>query len=215
MPIYSFKCADLHVTDHLVKSGPKPETVDCACGLPAWPTVALTAPIVVAGRSGPREGAHAEGTPPGVVYESDTLRVRVHGATHDIRCAELKCTVCAHDYFDALAAADPLPPCPKCGAPAEEKIGFPDDSEAKRYPYYDRGLGLILTSPAHRREVCKAKGLVPVDGDWDADAMLREIHEQTDRHDAAYADYADRLDNDPSFASYRHARDRGDMPRAR
>jgi hypothetical protein len=200
MPIYEYRCADGHKTDHVhrVSDGDRPDTIDCPvprCGLPAWYKFAAAN---IGGPEGKRK-----------LYAEEGLIVRVVGVTHDIRCAELRCSACEHDYFDALLPTDALPPCPKCGAQPKEKPGCPTAEGMKRFPYHDRGLGCIVNSPAHRAAICKERGLVPVDGDWDADDYLRKRHEADAAHDAEYAAYEDRLNNSPEFATLREAQDRG------
>lgn len=209
MPLYEMRCAAGHSADLLRSLAERDAPATCACGLPLTRAVSQTAPIVVAGRVGPREGAWAEPAPADVVYDSPSLRVAVHGGGHDIRCAELKCGACGHDYFDALAVDDAVPPCPKCGSPGTEKPRMAYAEHNKRYPYFDRGLGLWITSPGHRAQVCKERGLTPVDGDWDVDRALADEERQNAADDAEYEAYQDKLNHHPAYAGYRRARDNG------
>lgn len=82
----------------------------------------------------------------------------------------------------------------------------------RRYPYFDRGLGMTLTSPGHRAQVCREKGLIPVDGDWDAERMVNNVRSRDERQQREYDEYVDLLDRHPGFANYREARDKGRMP---
>lgn len=205
MPFYEYHCTDGHVTDHLHRfsDGDRPDHIDCPvpnCGLPSWYRVA--APQV----GGP------EGKRKLVDPTEGSFVVRITGDSHGIRCAELRCTACNHDYFDALSAGEAIPACPKCGAEGKEKAGFPSAEGMKAYPRFDRGLGCVINSPAHRAAICKERGLIPVDGDWDIDAYLRKEHEKADAHNKAYAEYCDKLDNAPEFASLREAQDKGLHP---
>ena len=83
------------------------------------------------------------------------------------------------------------------------------DRWSERFPYYDRGLGVLLTSKQHRRDICKERGLTPVDGDWDLDGAFREFDDTNEKEEKEYADYCDRLDNHPAFADWRKANDQG------
>lgn len=100
--------------------------------------------------------------------------------------------------------------CPKCDS--TDIRWMPScriDRFSETFPYFDRGLGMWLTSKAHRREVCKERGLTPVDGDWDVDSHLRKWDDEDEKEQKAYDDYCDRLDNDPAFASYREQERQG------
>ena len=67
----------------------------------------------------------------------------------------------------------------------------------------------MLQSKAHRAQICKERGLTPVDGDWDLESEFRKMDDENEQDERDYADYCDRLDNSPAFSSYRQARDRG------
>lgn len=67
----------------------------------------------------------------------------------------------------------------------------------------------MLQSKDHRRQICRERGLTPVDGDWDIDSEFRKMDDQNRREIAEYDTYVDRLDNDPSFRGYREASERG------
>ena len=85
------------------------------------------------------------------------------------------------------------------------------DRFSEQFPYYDRGLGMWLTSKKHRREVCKERGLTPVGGDLNEDEVFSQFDERRDREEKEYNDYVDRLDNAPEFAEYRKAVDKGQI----
>jgi hypothetical protein len=99
--------------------------------------------------------------------------------------------------------------CIECGEMANWLPSVKIDRFSERFPYYDRGLGLMLTSKKHRRDVCKARGLVPVDGDWDVEKEFKPQWDEEDRLHEDYVQYSDRLDNDPAFAEFRKAQDEG------
>jgi len=59
--------------------------------------------------------------------------------------------------------------------------------------------------------VCKARGIEPLDGDMDLDAVFRKEDEVTNREEADYADYEFRLKHDPAFSALRRAEAEGRM----
>lgn len=217
MPMFSYVCAGGHSVDLLRKADERDHPVACpACGVPARRMLSLTAPIVVAGRSGPREGAHvsARAFDGAVVEETDTLRIRIKGATHDLRCPDIRCDACEHLWYAVLEAGEATPACPKCRTLGRELPGVPGGEWSQRMfgaqgGYFDRGLGCWVNSPAHRLEICKTRGLTPVDGDWDVDRALAEEERQNAADDAEYDAYQDKLNHHPAYAGYRRARDNG------
>ena len=80
---------------------------------------------------------------------------------------------------------------------------------SETFPYYDRGLGMMLESKQHRRDVCKERNLTPVDGDWDVDSVFSKWDTEKEKDIAEYEDYCDKLDNHPGFKSFRKKRDLG------
>lgn len=100
--------------------------------------------------------------------------------------------------------------CPECDSKnIRWNPSFRIDRFSERFPYFDRGLGMLLTSKQHRRDVCKERGLTPVEGDWDIDSHLRKWDDEDDKDEKEYQAYCDKLDNDPAFAEYRQQRDLG------
>ena len=211
MPIYEYACTSGHVTDHVHRfsDGERPAAIDCptpGCGLSAVYRVAPPAATMGCKR-------------PEVEAEPVEERDEDMGLTnHDFKCTSSACGHAFEDLNDWSAGQRPRHgrECPKCGEPAAlvPSLRFAEWT-VKTYGaqggYYDRGLGCFVKSPAHRAAICKERGLIPVDGDWDADAMLRKIHERDDAHDKAYAEYADKIDNAPEFASLRAAQDAGQL----
>ena len=80
---------------------------------------------------------------------------------------------------------------------------------SERFPYYDRGLGVMLKSKAHRKDICKQRGLTPVDGDWDLDSEYRKMDDINEKEQREYKDYCDKFDNSPEFREVRKLRDQG------
>lgn len=95
----------------------------------------------------------------------------------------LRCVVCNGDEFSNIVS----------GA-----TGVVSD----RYPRFDRGLKMWLTSERHRLQVCKERGLVPVDGEVDLGPSIAEQAEHNARM-ARYNAYQDKLKHSSEFAGYR------------
>ena len=92
-------------------------------------------------------------------------------------------------------------------------IGVPAiDRFSERFPYFDRGLGVMLTSKRHRREVMRQKGVVAVDGDLDIGASARKSEAIKKEDEAILADMKHRLEHHPGYKEYRQLRDRGWKP---
>ena len=83
--------------------------------------------------------------------------------------------------------------------------------EQNLYPYFDRGLGCIVESKSHRKQICKERGLVPIEGTTDLGDPFDVAKDarEADEEIAAADEYMDRIENDPNLAAYREARDRG------
>ena len=66
-----------------------------------------------------------------------------------------------------------------------------------------------LKSKAHRREVCRQKGVVPIDGDIDASRTLEKARQQEREDNKILDKLKDRMENHPGYAEYRKMKDRG------
>ena len=62
---------------------------------------------------------------------------------------------------------------------------------------------------AHRREICKQRGLTPVDGDYDEEKIFSEFDNRRKSEEKEYNDYIDRMDNAPEFSALRKAQEQG------
>ena len=128
---------------------------------------------------------------------------------------EFKCNGCGHsfeeivDHGDGQSVDDDFK-CPECGKMDCRWQPMSNiDRWSERFPYYDRGLGVMLKNKAHRREICKQRGLTPVDGDYDEEELFSGQDSRREREEKEYTDYVDRLDNAPEFKEYRIAVDQG------
>lgn len=198
----------------------KPAEVPCTtCGEPAKDRgIYAFAAKVVAGRGEKQkfEGSVTQDTGPAVINE--------HGShAHDIRSVDVECTVCAHkDYrvYDAnvegIGACTKMPPDTgdvldllPCGGALRVLIASFGTEAPGTYPRYDKGLGLVLTSAEHRRRVCKERGLIPVDGDYDEDRIMSKIENERAEEDAVANDYYAKLADAPEYADFRRLQDAG------
>jgi hypothetical protein len=107
--------------------------------------------------------------------------------------------------------------CSQCGS--EKVVEIKDeilvhaiDRSSERYPYYDRGLGVMLKSGRHRREICRTRNLTPVEGDFDVSSLNKSVREAEARDEAVLRDMKDKFDNHPGYAEYRRRKDRGWKP---
>jgi hypothetical protein len=68
------------------------------------------------------------------------------------------------------------------------------------YPYFDRGLHRTITSAAHRRQVCRELGVVPVEGNVGGlvDRELSRQESLAERAEAAYKEQEARDAADPA-----------------
>jgi hypothetical protein len=139
----------------------------------------------------------------------------VRGGGHDIRCPDVRCDSCEHVYWAVVAGDEGVPPCPKCGAAGRAVLGVPDATVMRRYPYWDRGLGMRLDSPAHRARIMRERGLIAYDDENDNElerrfsAHDREVAEE----EADYNKYLQKLEDHPAYADFRRARDSGMLQR--
>lgn len=82
-----------------------------------------------------------------------------------------------------------------------------------RYPRFDRGLGMWLTNEQHRKDVCRRHGLVPDETPGGSElptTVTRKWSESdalVEQHNARLRQY----EEDPQFADFRAARDKGEL----
>ena len=135
-------------------------------------------------------------------------------------CKSYRCKSCGRtgqtygylvgDEFD-LSSFDPCESCES--ADIDLLVSAPNiDRFSERFPYYDRGLGMVLTSKQHRMQVCAEKGVVPVDGDIDFSDNIGKIQRKNEEEDKIVADLQDRAENHPGYAEYRKLKDQGWKP---
>lgn len=195
MPLYSFRCESCESEQDLIcRYSNRPDAVECA-------ECAGSAKYVIRMSKAQSSDVfyHAD-------YKSDGPTLSMH---------KYKCNACSHGFEAIIDRRDDEKydsdqECPKCSAVDSRWVpSVRIDRWSERFPYYDRGLGVMLQSKAHRAQICKERGLTPVDGDWDLESEFRKMDDENEKDERDYSDYCDRLDNAPAFSSYRQARDRG------
>ena len=143
------------------------------------------------------------------IDESNRRQAEKNYAWRDVLCAD-----CGHEDIEDIDLVDGEVPksivCTNCGASAEVRpVTVNIDRFSERFPYYDRGLGVMLQSKQHRRDICRQRGLTPVDGDWDIEREYSKWDTQNKKEEKEYADYCERLDTHPGFREFRRKRDLG------
>ena len=134
-------------------------------------------------------------------------------------CKNYRCKVCRHEgetygYIKGDEfLMETFDPCEGCGSlELDFLLSVPAIEDTERYPYYDRGLGMMLESKAHRRKVCKEKGVVPVDGAIDFSDEYGKLERKQAEEDKIVEDLRDKVDNHPGYAEYRKMKDQGWKP---
>ena len=105
-------------------------------------------------------------------------------------------------------------PCERCDSlNFDILISVPNiDRFGERFPYFDRGLGCMVTSKKDRLSKCKDLGVVPVDGDVDYSSDLGNLERKHAEEDRIVADIQDKVENHPGYAEYRKQKDQGWSP---
>jgi len=195
VPLYSYLCESCgSEKDHIYRYNNRPDTVECAdCDGTSKYVIRMSK------AQSNDAGDYTE-------YKTDGPTLSMH---------QYKCNACS-TVFESLIDTresqhhDDDQECTSCGVKDSRWIpSVRIDRWSEMFPYYDRGLGVMLESKAHRREICKQRGLTPVDGDWDIDREYRKMDDINEKEDLEYADYCDKFDNSPEFREVRKLRDQG------
>ena len=109
---------------------------------------------------------------------------------------------------------DTYEPCDRCESrDLAWLLSVPNiDRFSERFPYFDRGLGQMVTSKKHRLDVCKQKNVVPIDGDIDFSPEMSRIEKKNKEDDKIVANMQDLADNHPGYADYRKRKEQGWKP---
>lgn len=194
MPTYSYYCHEGHETTWFGRYSKRPEYVQCCtCDGEASPGVAKL----------DEQRPHTSNP-----EWQEKLKDYSGLSLHDFKCEQCgKVTEEIVDHGLNESASDGLT-C-ECGGHAHWLPSCKIDRFSEKFPYFDRGLGVVVQSKQHRLQVCKEKGLTPVDGDWDEDKYIAKQEKEDDKLTRDYQDYCDKLDHHPAFKNYRKARDQG------
>ena len=105
-------------------------------------------------------------------------------------------------------------PCERCDSlDFDILLSVPNiDRFSERFPYYDRGLGCMVTSKNHRLEKCEELGVVPIDGDIDYSPDFSKIEQQHAEEDRIVEDIQDKIEHHPGYAEYRKQKEQGWTP---
>ena len=165
MPIFSYKCPSGHEHDELRKYEHKGDPSVCpSCGDSCSPQ--LSAPIGFSGIANckpvPVSKANAD---------VDTLRYL------DGTCSS--CGKTTTVFLDSGGAPEATA-CPECGSDSMSLSAPKPVPFSVTYPYYNRGLGMVITSPGHLRQVMRERGLV--------DADPKDLAAAAERHASWVAD---------------------------
>ena len=140
----------------------------------------------------------------------DTLECSKCGKTSNL----YMCKDCNHKFDEIIDFSkgqhfEDKQKCPKCSSMNSKWVPMARiDRFSEQFPYYDRGLGVMLRSKQHRRDICKQRGLTPVDGDWNIEKEYSKWDDRMEKEIKEYEDYCDRLDNHPAFRQHREALDK-------
>ena len=195
MPTYSYKCEECNeVKDHMFRFSNRLEAVDCeSCNGISKRVFTIS---------------DAQTNDP--YNKKEPRKRRMNGLVMHL----YKCSDCGHKFdelvdFSKNQNYDDPQECPECQSMNSSWLPmYRIDRFSEMFPYYDRGLGVMLQSKQHRLDICKQRGLTPVDGDWNADKMFKEWDTKRDKQIKEYDDYCDRLENHPGFRQFRIARDK-------
>lgn len=198
MPIYTYDCAECkHETESFSGISSRQEEIECEeCGSNAKHRKLNWRPPPKIKNRHPKYG---KGTP-----SADFMKKE--------RLIQYCCVTCHRGTFDWFKGDAPKTvDCEyeECAGEANRVYKVKLDMHWARFPYYDRGLGVTLTSESHRTELCRQRGLTPVDGDWDLDAEIKKNEAIVEEEKEVYRDYYDRVQNDSAYADLRKAQDNG------
>ena len=154
MPTYSYQCETCgSEQDHRCRFVNRPDTLDCNdCGGVSRRVFRV---------------ADSQTNDP---YNKVT---RSSARTNGLVMHMYQCRDCDHQFEELIDFSkgehfEDSQPCNKCGSTNSRWVPMAKiDRFSEKFPYFDRGLGVMLQSKQHRRDICKARGLTPYDRDWE------------------------------------------------
>ena len=197
MPLYSFSCGDCGwEKDKIFRASDRPSEIDCEeCGQKAKYHFSAS--------------KHQSNSARHISNHSSEKRGL---SMHQFKCRDCDCVFeVVIDHAKGESVEDTFN-CTQCDSSNTGwKPSVRIDRFSEQFPYFDRGLGVWLTSKAHRRQICKERGLTPVGNDLNEDKIFSQFDKRRDKEEKEYNDYVDRLDNAPEFLEYRKAVDKGQI----
>lgn len=195
MPLYSYLCDACGVErDELFRFSSRPEMTECRdCGGDAKYVIRISV-------------AQSNSASNHKSYKSEMNGLAMH---------QYRCNACDFDFEEIIDRSagehhEDDQKCSSCGVADSQWIpSVRIDRWSERFPYYDRGLGVMLQSKAHRKEICKQRGITPVDGDWNLDSEYRKMDDINEKEEKEYTEYCDKFDHSPEFREIRKLRDQG------
>jgi len=162
------------------------------------------------------ECEHCSGFAVYTVMEREKAPVKVRGSARDKNTVwrELECE-CGWSDIDEFEKSVEEVPCQDCFRMVKVgMLGSHSRLNELRYGQtgrFDRGLDCWVESEAHRRAICKAKGITPVEDVGDAYLEKRRAARsaEEEREKREYAEYENKVENSPTFSRYRELRSRG------
>jgi putative FmdB family regulatory protein len=195
VPTYSYQCKSCdHEQDHSCRFSNRPELLECSeCGAESKRVFRVS----VAQSNDPYNQTAPKST------KTNGLVMHLY-----------MCKDCENQFDELIDFSngqhfEDKQKCPKCSSVNSKWVPMARiDRFSEMFPYYDRGLGVMLQSKQHRRDVCRERGLTPVDGDWNVDKVFSEWDTRYDSEVKEYDDYCDRLENHPAFRQFRESNDK-------
>jgi len=195
VPTYSYQCSKCsHEQDHACRFSSRPDSLDCSeCGSQSNRVFRVSN----AQSNDPQNRAEKKST--------KTMGLVMH---------LYMCKDCNHKFDEIVDFGkgqhfEDKQKCPECLSMNSKWVPMVRiDRFSEQFPYYDRGLGVMLMSKQHRRDVCRERGLTPVDGDWNIQKEYDKWDVRQEKEIKEYDDYVDRLDNHPAFRQHREALDK-------
>ena len=197
MPLYSYCCGECGwEKDKVFRVSDRPSEIDCVgCGQKAKYHFS-------ASKHQSNDARHIT-----------SIKAEKKGLSlHQFKCRDCDCVFeVVIDHSKGESVEDTFN-CEKCDSTNTGwRPSVRIDRFSEQFPYFDRGLGVWLKNKAHRRQVCKERGLTPICNDLDEDKVFSQFDNRRDREEKEYNDYVDRLDNAPEFREYRKAVDKGQI----
>lgn len=207
MPVYDYECENGHSHEKFVSYEDRQNGGECPdCGMPLKYVFKGQGKVFNPDEKKNKEGikvTYRYGKPKHVFHFRDAI-CNDCGEESFVDCTNLD----TNDYSREDVS------CEHCGSkdlkimPACHNI----DRFSERFPYFDRGLGVMLKSKAHRREVMKKMGVSAVDGDIDMSEDYRKAVAAQEKDAKVLRKMKHDLKYHPGYREYREMQDKGWTP---